>query len=264
MKLKIYVLTDNTASSSCKAEHGLSYLVEFDKKILFDTGQSDLFQENARFLDAPLEETGTIVLSHGHYDHGNGLKFIDNKTLICHPDAFLKRYSGHQMKYVGLNQTEEQIKQRFSVRESREPVWVSDKMIFLGQIPRRFGFEKNITGFYLENKQPDDIPDDTGLAVIMQQGLFVISGCAHSGICNIIEHARDITGIQKVYGVIGGFHLKQYNQQTIETIKKFKEWGIKVVMPSHCTELPALSAFYNEFKGEQVKAGTLYTFDKLF
>ncbi|MGD9995245.1 MAG: MBL fold metallo-hydrolase [Salinivirgaceae bacterium] len=261
-KLKIYVLTDNTASTFCKAEHGLSYLIAFDENILFDTGQTNLFIENANFLEAPLDKVKKVVLSHGHYDHGNGLAHLNGRQLICHPDIYLKRYSGKQRKYVGLALSKAQIQERFQVTETKDPYWLSDNMVFLGEIPRKFSFEKNQAGFFLENNQNDPLLDDSGIAVVMNQGLFVISGCAHSGICNIVEHARKVTGISKVYGVMGGFHLKHNNQQTQETIKYIKDLQVEVVLPSHCTALPALAQFYNEFGGEQIKAGTLYTFDE--
>jgi 7,8-dihydropterin-6-yl-methyl-4-(beta-D-ribofuranosyl)aminobenzene 5'-phosphate synthase len=61
---------------------------------------------------------------------------------------------------------------------------------------------------------------------------------------------------------MGGFHLKHNNQQTQETIKYIKDLQVEVVLPSHCTALPALAQFYNEFGGEQIKVGTLYTFDE--
>ncbi|MFA6402997.1 MAG: MBL fold metallo-hydrolase [Salinivirgaceae bacterium] len=182
MKLKIYVLTDNVASNTCKAEHGLSYLVVFDEKVLFDTGQTNLFLENAQILDSPIHETKYLVLSHGHYDHGNGLKFIDTMKLICHPDVFVKRYSGKDLKYVGLDVDEAELTKLFTIQKSKEPVWISDKMVYLGEIPRKMNFEKNTSTFYLEGKIPDPIHDDTGMVVVMNQGLFVISGCAHSGI----------------------------------------------------------------------------------
>lgn len=264
MKLKVYVLTDNVASSVCKAEHGLSFLVVFDNQVLFDTGQTNLFLENARILEAPIHDTNYLILSHGHYDHGNGLKFIDAMKLICHPDVFNRRFSGKEHKYVGLDVDEAELSKRFAIHKSKEPVWISDKMVYLGEIPRKMNFEKNTTTFYLDGKMPDPILDDTGMAIIMSQGLFVISGCAHSGICNIIEHARFVTGISKVFGVMGGFHLMLNNNQTQKTIEYIKELQVEVVMPSHCTALPALTEFYQTFGGEQVKAGTLYTFDEQF
>lgn len=262
MKLSIYALVENVASITCMAEHGLSYVVEFDDKVLFDTGQSGLFVNNAKQMQVDFNHIDKVVLSHGHYDHGNGLNMLNNKKLICHPDVFTKRFSGKQRKYVGLNLTKEEAMKRYDLLEHRSAYWISDKMCFLGEIPRNFGFERVETSFYLENGESDKLLDDSALAVKMKQGLFVISGCAHSGICNIIEHAKNVTGENKVFGVFGGFHLKFNNKQTKETVKYLKKNNVEVIMPSHCTDLPALSVFYNEFKGEQVRAGNLYTFEE--
>lgn len=262
MKIKIYVLVDNCASNLCSAEHGLSYLLEYDSKVLFDTGQSDLFLKNAKTLGIDMNIINTIALSHGHYDHGNGLKYLDNKKLVCHPHVFQSRYSGKQMKPVGLNQSEKEIRNKFKVTATSEPYWFSKNMVFLGEIPRKFGFEKVTTSFYLKNKVNDELLDDTAIAIKTKKGLFIISGCAHSGICNIIEHAKLITNTNKIYGIIGGFHLKHNNKQTKKTIEYIKALNPEIVMPSHCTDLPALAAFYREFKFEQIKSGTLYTFNE--
>jgi 7,8-dihydropterin-6-yl-methyl-4-(beta-D-ribofuranosyl)aminobenzene 5'-phosphate synthase len=174
----------------------------------------------------------------------------------------LERFSGKQRKPVGLHLTQTDLRIRFNVKTYVEPHWLSDKMVYLGQIPRKFGFEKNESNFYLENGEPDLLNDDSAIVIKMSQGLFIISGCAHSGICNTIEHAKKVMNENQVFGVIGGFHLKFNNKQTQETLEYFKQNNIKVVMPSHCTELPALAVFHNEFGGEQVKSGTLYTFDE--
>ena len=261
MKLKIYALVDNCSSGNCYAEHGLSYFIEYDSQVLFDTGQSDLFLKNAKILGIDINNIKTVVLSHGHYDHGNGLKYLSNKDLICHPDVFLKRYSGKQMKPVGLNQTEQEIRSKFNVIASKDPYWISDTMVFLGEIPRKIGFERTTTSFYVANKKDDLLLDDSAIVIKMDKGLFIISGCAHSGICNIIEHAKTVTNTNVVYGIIGGFHLKYDNKQTQQTIEYIKALNPQVIMPSHCTELPALSAFYKEFKCKQIKSGTLYTYN---
>lgn len=262
MKLKIYVLVDNCASSTCKAEHGLSYLIEYDSKVLFDVGQTDLFIKNAELLEIDLTDINTIALSHGHYDHGNGLKYLSNKNLICHPHVFQTRYSGKQMKPVGLNQTETELRNKYNVTSSKDPYWFSENMVFLGEIPRKISFERITTSFYLDDKQEDLLLDDSALVIKMKKGLFIISGCAHAGICNIIEHAITVTNTNNIYGIIGGFHLKQHNKQTKNTIEYIKALNPKVVMPSHCTDLPALVAFHEEFKFEQIKSGTLYTFNE--
>jgi 7,8-dihydropterin-6-yl-methyl-4-(beta-D-ribofuranosyl)aminobenzene 5'-phosphate synthase len=262
MKLKISILSENVASQLCLAEHGLSYLVEFDKKILFDTGASDLFIQNARRMDIDLDEIETIIISHGHYDHGNGLKYIRGKKIICHPAAFCKRFSGRQWRPVSLDFSFDELLRSNEVFTSKGPYWISDSMLFLGEIPRRIEFEKKEPNFFFEDRSPDPIIDDSAIAIKTGFGLFVVSGCAHSGICNTIEYACQLTGIDELYGVMGGFHLTENNEQVTQTIEYLKSKKAKIVMPSHCTGLPALSRFYEHFKGEMVKTGMVYTFPK--
>jgi len=90
--------------------------------------------------------------------------------------------------------------------------------------------------------------------------LVVITGCSHSGICNICEHAKKVTGIDKIGAVIGGFHLKRNNLQTQKTVAYFKKNAVKRVLPSHCTELPALAVFYDNFEIQQIKTGMTFEF----
>ena len=253
--MKIYVLTDNHASGMCLAEHGLSYLIESDKKILFDTGHTDLFLKNAERMGIDLDVIDTVVLSHGHWDHGNGLKFLKNKKLICHPEAFIKRFNKNKTKNIGLELSYEKLLDRFELVVTKESYQISENIFFLGEIPRLNNFESKTTTFVDENQKNDFLPDDSGLAIILGDEIVVVSGCAHSGICNIIEHGKKVTGINKVKAVIGGFHLKDDGFQTKETIKYFKDQNIEQIFPSHCTELPALSCFFNSFKIKQVKTG---------
>ncbi|MDX9930050.1 MAG: MBL fold metallo-hydrolase, partial [Bacteroidales bacterium] len=90
--MKVFVLTENNAGELTAEEHGLSYLIESDgRRILFDTGQSDLFLKNAAVMGVSLEGIDMIVLSHGHYDHGNGLEHLGGGKLLCHPGCFVKR-----------------------------------------------------------------------------------------------------------------------------------------------------------------------------
>ena len=102
--------------------------------------------------------------------------------------------------------------------------------------------------------------DDSGIVMLMEEGLFVVTGCGHAGIVNTLEHAKKITGISTLYGIMGGFHLKEINHQTKETIRYIKENKLKHVLPSHCTDLAALSAFYETFGIKQVKTGDVYEF----
>ncbi len=259
--MKLTILTENTAGEYFSAEHGLSYFIEYDnKKILFDTGASDVFLKNAEKLNVNLNDTDVIVLSHGHWDHGNGLKYIENKPLICHPDVFAKRFRKGENKNIGLELSFEELKNKFSITESKTPYYITEKIIFLGEIPRLTNFEAQTTAFVRETGEDDFVPDDTALAIIKNNELIIVSACSHSGICNIVEYAKKITGINTVKAVIGGFHLKIQNKQTLKTVEYFKKNKVENLLPSHCTQLPALSLFYNEFKIQQVKTGMIFNF----
>jgi 7,8-dihydropterin-6-yl-methyl-4-(beta-D-ribofuranosyl)aminobenzene 5'-phosphate synthase len=259
--VKFSVLSDAKAVDGYGSEHGLSFLIEVDhKKFLFDTGASDLYLRNAEKLGLNMAELDAIVLSHGHFDHGNGLQYIKEKPLVCHPDCFVKRYRKSGKGYLGLALSEREIRKRFDLKTSREPVQLSEHLFFLGEVPRDNDFESQHTKYQLEDGSEDFIRDDSGLACISEGRLVVFSGCAHSGICNMVEHARKVTGIKQVHAVIGGFHLKQVNWQTKRTIVYLKELRVKRIYPSHCTQDPALSRMVELFDGLVPTAGTQYVF----
>ena len=251
--MKLSVLCENTAGGYFAAEHGLSYFIENDTTVLFDSGHSDIFLRNAARLNIDLNKCKTVVLSHGHWDHGNGLKYLENKKLICHPDVFMKRYHRNDTSAVGLELTREELAQKFEIIESKIPYHISEQIIFLGEIPRLNDFESQSTNFIDEQGRDDFVPDDSALAVIDGNELLVVTGCSHAGICNIVEYAKKVSGLQKVKVVIGGFHLNGNDKQTQETINYFTENQVQHILPSHCTRLAALSDFYQVFKIEHVK-----------
>ena len=101
--MRISVLTDNHPGSRTPAEHGLSYLIEYDGiMMLFDTGQSDMFLKNAKTMNISMKNIDIIILSHGHFDHGDGLHYLKGGRLICHPGCFVKRYRKRDNTYIGL------------------------------------------------------------------------------------------------------------------------------------------------------------------
>ncbi|MGC9343862.1 MAG: MBL fold metallo-hydrolase [Bacteroidales bacterium] len=255
--MKIIVLTDNHAGGRFGAEHGLSWFIESpDYKFLFDTGHSDLFLRNAEKSGINLpSEIDTVVLSHGHWDHGDGLEFIQGKKLVCHPGVFIKRFRKGGIENIGLKRTKDEYLKMFDVHMTINPIEIFNGVWFLGQIPRKTSFESKSTGFIYENGDPDYVIDDSAIALVKNNELSVISGCAHSGIVNIVQYAMEITGIKKLKLVAGGFHLKQNNQQTQKTISWFKDYKSEILLPSHCTQLPALAAFHKEFGSLQLKTG---------
>lgn len=257
----ISILTDNNPGVKTSAEHGLSYLVEHDgKRLLFDTGQSDMFLKNARIMGLDLLKVDIIVLSHGHFDHGNGLENLSGRTLLCHPACFVKRYRKAGHSYIGLKNSKDELTKKFTLITSSAPYQITEKIIFLGEIPRVTDFESKETPFVLEDEIPDFVVDDSAIAVLLDEGLFVITGCGHAGVVNTLEHAKNVTGESRIYGIMGGFHLKKDDRQTNETISYLKNNGVKHIHPSHCTALPALSAFYQVFKIKLIKTGDILNF----
>jgi len=185
---------------------------------------------------------------------------MEGKTLICHPGCFVKRFRKTGKNELGLSLSEKELSERFNLETFRQPIKLSNHIWFLGEIPRKNDFEAKSTKYVLEDGSEDFIMDDSGLAVITDKGLVVISGCAHAGICNMIEHARRVTGISEVAAVIGGFHLKAANEQTRKTIEYLEELGVKQVIPSHCTFDPALDLFHRAFGTRNVLTGGKFVF----
>jgi len=258
--MKLTILNDNAPGHSCLSEFGLSYLLESDKKILFDTGATDVFIKNAQLLKISLDDIDAIVLSHGHWDHGNGLANLNGHQLICHPQSFIRRFHKKDNAYIGLNLSYNELKSKFVLVETQKPYKISPEITFLGEIPRKFDFEAKTTHYKDANGIDDFVPDDSALAITTSSGLVVVSGCAHAGICNTVDYARHITGVDKVSAVFGGFHLRSDNDQTKQTIEYLKALRIPNIYPAHCTSLPALAKFYEAFRIHQVLTGDYFYF----
>jgi 7,8-dihydropterin-6-yl-methyl-4-(beta-D-ribofuranosyl)aminobenzene 5'-phosphate synthase len=257
----ISVLTDNYPGEHTPAEHGLSYLIEHDgQRLLFDTGQSNLFMENARIMGIDISSIDTIVLSHGHFDHGDGLQYLSGGRLICHPECFVRRYRKADHLYIGLRNTKDELAGKFSLLTSAVPYKITDKIMFLGEIPRVNNFESKNTTFILEAGTPDFVMDDSAIALLSDKGLFVVTGCGHAGIVNTMEHAKNVTGENRIYGIMGGFHLRKADRQTRKTIRYLHDNHVANVYPSHCTRQPALSLFHVSFRTKQVMTGDIFHF----
>ncbi|RUT73395.1 MBL fold metallo-hydrolase [Ancylomarina longa] len=239
----IKILVDNTAEEGFESTHGFSALIEDDAKFLFDVGPNELFLKNAKTMNVDLSAINTVVLSHGHWDHGNGLLNLSNKRLILHPDCFLERFRKRNNTPVGLSMSKEQLQGNYEIVESRDPYWISDKMVFLGEIPRENDFESKESPFLLSDGSPDFVPDDSAIAIKSEKGLIVISGCAHAGICNTVSYAKKVCEQGMVFAVLGGFHLKELDEVTKKTIQFFMEEKVSVVGPTHCTSFKVRDEF---------------------
>jgi len=253
--MKISVLVENHDSEICGGEHGLSLFIEIgETKVLFDTGSSSLFIENAVKMGVDVNSAQYVVLSHGHYDHGNGLAYLINKELVCHVGSFVERFRKADHKPIGLPLTLQQAHSRFTLVLSESPVELGEGLYFMGEIPRRMSHEIQPAFSYLASGEDDPIMDDSALVYSTPLGNMIITGCSHSGICNIIEHAMAITGDMRTYMVIGGLHLKELNESVYKTMDYLKDQGVKHLYPVHCTDESVVEALKNALPETEVKS----------
>ena len=247
MKLTILVDNNTFIDQYYHGEPAAAFYIETEgKKVLFDTGYSDIILSNARKMEIDLQNVTHIVLSHGHDDHTKGLKYlkeeidISKMKLIAHPDCFLPKYN--EDLYVGSPFSEAKIQTMSDYIPCKSTYKITDNLIYLGEIPRKNSYEnqKPIGKYMIEGLLKDDyLVDDTAMVYRSKKGLFIITGCSHSGICNIIEYAKKVCHEDKVYGVLGGFHLFKEDEQLQKTIEYLHENKIEQFYPCHCVSLLA-------------------------
>ena len=273
--LRITTLVEDTAlSEDLLAEHGLSFWIEYgDKRILFDTGQSDILVRNAKMLGINLAEADAIVISHGHYDHTGGLSAIldiaPKAAIYVHPAAlepkFSRKTSG--VKSIGIPYLAKKAVQRRHVVWTATPARIFPGMSVTGQVPRINNFEDVGGAFFVDEnyQKPDELLDDQTLFIESARGLVVVLGCAHSGVVNALSYISNLTSRNKIYAVIGGMHLLNASKERIEqTISVLQEYNIQKIGVAHCTGAGAVRRFSDAFKDRcfSCSAGTRISFEK--
>ena len=255
--MKLTVLVDNNTliDRYFLGEPGVAYYIEIEKsKILFDTGYSDVFLKNADRMGIDLLSVDTVVLSHAHLDHTWGLQHLiqafaerrfENRpahrpALIAHPSIFDRRIVPG-LGDIGCLISRETVAEYFDLKLTREPVWLHPNLAFLGEIERSNNFEAQepIGRIQIGDDETDDfLLDDSSLAFRSSQGIVVVTGCAHAGICNTIHQAMRVCGDDRLVDVIGGFHLLDpTKEQLLQTVAQMAAWSPKAVHACHCTDL---------------------------
>lgn len=217
--MRITVLAENpirkTSSPGLKSEHGLSLFIEFDgRKILFDTGQSDLFIRNAEKLKIDLSEIDYLAISNGHLDNGGGLsrflKINKKAKIFMHIKAanqFYTRIFGFIPYYVGFDQKTIKNSRIYFIEEDTQ---IEDKIILLEGFPEGFPqpeankslFEKTKTRFIT-----DRFNHEIAMLLIEDDEVVLFSGCSHSGIINIIEEVKIYSKNMRIKAAFGGLNI---------------------------------------------------------
>jgi len=254
-------------------------------RILWDAGMTRVaFQENVARMAIDLSTIDKIAISHGHGDHiaavadvlriavrspqpkrwkrGTHLTGIEEYALprklplIIHPAAFRERWKmwkdGSKAGPILPMPRAEWEAAGAQLILSPEPYQLGPGCWTTGEIPR-LSFETAGVGsdraYRLGDEFfPDKLEDDQAILInIKGKGLLIVSGCAHAGIVNTVRYAQEISGVERIYAVLGGFHLAAADKEDIQhTIEFFKNSNPHLLSPSHCTGFEAIRQFANQ------------------
>lgn len=246
------LVENNTLSEEYSCEHGLSLYIEVQGyKILFDVGATGLFLENAKKLGISIEEIDLLVISHGHYDHGGGLKkFLEvNKKakIYLHPLAFEKHYSlrsNNKMEFIGIDQ---EIKDNNQIVFTSQEFIINERFQIFSKIDKKEGGQALNNSLYMDvngEKVKDSFEHEQNLIIEEEGKSILLTGCAHNGIINIVEHFYKLKGYMPDY-IIGGFHLSSRSAKStvdnnkIEDIAKYLLNTKAKCYTCHCTGIEA-------------------------
>ena len=260
-------------------EPGLSiYIEESGKRILFDVGYSDAFLINAAKMNINLLHLDFLVFSHGHLDHTWGLAHLlklyaeaameelhfNKPVVVAHPRVLLSKIFNGYFDF-GSPISENKLSHHFKLQFSKNPMWLTDNLVFLGEIPRLNEFEGRMKGRgakVVELNEIDQLLDDTALAYKSPQGLVIITGCSHSGICNITEYAKKVCEEERVIDIIGGLHLQNPPGDLLQfTLEYIKGLNLEALHACHCTDLNSIIALSQVAEVKEVGVGLKLTYD---
>lgn len=239
------VLIDNIARDGFAGEWGLAVWIEFGGHcILLDTGTTGIFAENAEKMGIHLEKAELCVISHGHYDHADGLQAFFQKNV--HAKAYLrdtaqKRYYGKKegkYRYIGVKR---EILRKNAGRlafvrgnvEVLPGVWlIPHSSPGLERIAAR-------SDLYVRRwmrMRPDNFSHEQSLVLETPKGLVVFNSCSHAGPDNIVAEVSAAFPGRKIHGLIGGLHLYKLTDEEVRAVAgRIRAAGLEMVLTGHCT-----------------------------
>lgn len=272
MKTRVTILCDNCVSGSgFVGEHGFSALVERGSHPdLLDTGPGMSLAPNLKKLGRGLHGIRTVFISHGHYDHTGGLRWVVEQTrgidVVAHPDIFSRHMiadpgsTGVEPRFIGCPFTQKELEDlgaRFRfldhTQEVHPGIW------FITGIPRREEFAATDRRLVLQEAagcRTDPIADDASLLVQTDGAPVLVLGCSHSGVLNILHFISEGMGIRKLRAVLGGTHLMFYGIENLAIlIEELEGFSPEAVGVSHCTGFDASARLAAHFGNRFFRAG---------
>jgi 7,8-dihydropterin-6-yl-methyl-4-(beta-D-ribofuranosyl)aminobenzene 5'-phosphate synthase len=264
--LRLSCIVENTATFSSEfwAEHGFSVLIEHEEvKILFDTGKSqEVLERNMGIIDG-FNDLETVVLSHGHNDHTGGLPAIFKNCsadILMHEKGLEPKYKSKdgEMEFIGTPELyhsgDDEIHLAHDeslVKFVKKPVEIAPDIYIFTDIPMLNNFEElNPSLFCLHNGKFVQDPFNEELVVVLRtdQGLVIVSGCAHRGIINTTTAVSNYFH-EKIYSVVGGTHLVTADEnRRLRTLQELERLHAKKLVFGHCNGFEAQCLFKNKFK----------------
>ena len=279
METKVTVVCDNMISRpGLLGQHGLSMVIEKDgESYLFDTGQRLSLSLNLKALDKNPHSLKKIFISHGHYDHTGGLKWILRKTGRVEVVAQSSLFSKHMLAdpenpkklptFIGVPWGKGDLESLGAeFRFVDRPEEVAPGILFLTGIEGPAEGKPRDDRLVLQERDRfigDPVKDDASLILETGKGPVLLLGCAHSGVLNILDYVREKLGLTKLHALLGGTHLMFYGLQYIpDFIERLDRLSVNLVGVSHCTGLAATIELAKRL-GDKVRvasAGSVFSF----
>ena len=269
--LRITVLVEDSVvyESPYLGQHGVSFLLEGVsggniQRILVDVGQnSETLLSNMGILGISPTNIDTIVLTHCHYDHTQGIVRILREIgkrdvqVIAHPSIFRLHFVTQPYpRHVGIMPGDSKVeieKAGGSLSLTKDPLVIMPGIVTTGEVKRRTEFKEAIIGLKtIENGMVIDdlmLDDISVIANVKGKGLVIVTGCSHAGIINIAKQAIEVAGGKKIEGIIGGLHLVDASDTVIKRmVEELSKLNVAWISAGHCTGFKAQVELYLAFK----------------
>ena len=246
--IEIKILLENTKpeNSAFEVEHGLSlYITTSQSKFIFDCGHTGIAWKNAALMNVDLSKIQFVMLSHSHYDHAAGfpklLNYATPKILYTGKDFWREKFSldkeTNEYKYAGCGFTKDDLNRwNIEQRICEDVLKIDDETYLVSNFNKKYNFETIPKKFVLgEDRISDPFNDEIVLVLREDDGLAIVTGCAHNGILNIVSTVQEKFN-QPIKTVIGGIHLKNSGDDRInKTLNELKNFGVKNLALGHCS-----------------------------